>query len=181
MGTTMTHMPPYTDFDLRSFWESSDYAAREYVDAPPTPETVASTEATLGYKLPAAYIALAAHQNGGTPRHTAHRTASPTSWASGHVAVTGIFSIGDHKRYSLCGEFGSRFHIEEWGYPEIGVYFADCPSAGHDMLCLDYRSCGPQGEPAVVHVDQELDYTITFVAPDFESFIRGLEDDGAFD
>jgi hypothetical protein len=174
-------MSPYANFDLGNFWESSDYATREYVDAPPTRETVASTEIALGYKLPAAYIALAANQNGGTPRNTVHRTASRTSWASDHIAITGIFSIGNKKRYSLCGEFGSRFHIEEWGYPDIGIYFADCPSAGHDMLCLDYRSCGPRGEPAVVHVDQELDYTITFVASVFESFIRGLEDPGAFD
>lgn len=44
-----------------------------------------------------------------------------------------------------------------------------------------YRACGPKGEPSVVHVDQELDYTITLVAPDFESFIRGLEGDEAFE
>ncbi len=49
------------------------------------------------------------------------------------------------------------------------------------MLCLDYRDCGPQGEPTVVHVDQESDYKITFVAKDFASFIRGLEPDDAFD
>jgi hypothetical protein len=67
-----------------------------------------------------------------------------------------------------------------WDYPEIGVYFADCPSAGHHMVCLDYRSCGPSGEPAVVHVDQDWDYKITAVATDFESFILGLEGDEAF-
>jgi hypothetical protein len=60
--------------------------------------------------------------------------------------------------------------IDEWGYPPIGVYFADCPSAGHDMLCLDYRECGADGEPQVVHVAQE-----------FASFIHGLEPDEAFD
>jgi hypothetical protein len=49
------------------------------------------------------------------------------------------------------------------------------------MVCLDYRECGPQGEPSVVHVDQELDYKITFVASSFDAFIRGLEDDEAFD
>jgi hypothetical protein len=52
----------------------------------------------------------------------------------------------------LGGTFGSRFWIEEWGYADIGVYFADCPSAGHDMLCLDYRA-----------------------------FILGLEDEAVFD
>ena len=69
--------------------------------------------------------------------------------------------------------------MAEWGYPAIGVYFADCPSGGHDLLCLDYRSCGPGGEPAVVHVDQERGYKVTLVAPDFESFVRGLESDHA--
>jgi hypothetical protein len=49
------------------------------------------------------------------------------------------------------------------------------------MVCLDYRECGPTSEPQVVHVDQSLDYKITFVAPDFESFIRGLEGDEAFE
>jgi hypothetical protein len=71
--------------------------------------------------------------------------------------------------------------IEEWGYPPIGIYFADCPSAGHDMICLDYRECGIEGEPQVVHVDQEFDYKITFVAPNFESFVRGLENKDAFE
>jgi hypothetical protein len=49
------------------------------------------------------------------------------------------------------------------------------------MLCLDYRECGADDEPQVVHVDQEFDYKITFVAKDFASFIRGLESDEAFD
>ena len=71
--------------------------------------------------------------------------------------------------------------IEEWEYPPIGVYFADCPSGGHDMLCLDYRACGPEGEPQVVHVDQEWDYKVTLVAENFEAFIHGLESDEAFD
>ena len=49
----------------------------------------------------------------------------------------------------------SQFWIDEWGHPPIGIYFADCPSAGHDMIALDYRDCGKSGEPCVVHVDQE--------------------------
>ena len=58
----------------------------------------------------------------------------------------------------------------------LGVFFADCPSGGHDMLCLDYRACGPQGAPTVVHVDREHDFAVTLVALHFESFIRGLQD-----
>ena len=83
--------------------------------------------------------------------------------------------------FRSLGECGSQFWIAMWGYPPIGVYFADCPSAGHDMMCLDYRDCGLEGEPRVVHVDQESDYKVTFVADSFEAFICGLQGDDAFD
>lgn len=169
------------DIDVNDFWERSEYATKTYVDDPLTPAKVAFVEKELGYKLPASYVALMQSQNGGIPKRTNHRTTERTSWAEDHVAITGLFSIGNTKDCSLCGGLGSKFWPLEWGYPEIGIYFADCPSAGHDMLCLDYRTCGPSGEPAVVHVDQELDYKITPVAPTFEAFIRGLEGDDAFD
>ncbi len=71
--------------------------------------------------------------------------------------------------------------IDEWEYPAIGVAICDCPSAGHDMIFLDYRACGPQGEPAVVHVDQENDYKITHLADSFEEFVRGLEHESLYD
>jgi hypothetical protein len=92
-----------------------------------------------------------------------------------------VFTRSARNHDRRCGFFGSQFWIEEWGYPPIGIYFADCPSAGHDMLCLDYRACGPDGEPAVVHVAQEWDYQITPVAPSFAAFIRGLEGDETFE
>jgi hypothetical protein len=163
------------------FWEDSDYARQEYVAAPLTDEILAAVESELGYRLPRAYVALARHQNGGTPRRTNHRTKERTSWAEDHVAITGIYSIAFDKPCSLCGTFGSKFWMEEWGYPNIGVYFADCPSAGHDMFCLDYRVCGPKGEPRVVHIDQEFEYKVTHVADNFESFVRGLESEDAFE
>ena len=171
----------FADFDREQFWKPSEYALKEYVSEPLTDETLADVESELGYKLPASYVELMRFQNGGIPRQTNHRTEEGTSWASDHIAITGIYSIGSEKPCSLCGDFGSQFWVEEWGYPDIGVYFADCPSAGHDMLCLDYQTCGPTGEPQVVHIDQELDYRKVVVAKNFEAFIRGLEDDAAFD
>lgn len=173
-------MKPFENFDFSKFWEQSDYATEAYVDEPLTPELLASIEAELGYKLPAAYVALAMNQNGGLPLNECHRVATPTSYSADHIAVHGIFAIGSNKSNSLCGDSGSKFWVEGWEYPDIGVYFADCPSAGHDMLCLDYSECGPTGEPRVVHVDQDFDYDITVVAPNFESFIRSLQHEDDF-
>jgi len=171
----------FYDFDVQQFWKPSEYALKTYVDAPPTDETIAAVERELGYKLPASYVELMQIQNGGIPRRTNHRTKERTSWSHDHIAITGIYAIGSKKPCSLCGAFGNRLWLEDWGYPPIGVYFADRPSAGHDMVCLDYRACGPTGEPQVVHIDQEWDYEIVFVTENFEAFIRGLEDDSAFD
>lgn len=97
------------------------------------------------------------------------------------MAITGIFGIGKEKTCSLCGEFGSRFMIDEWEYPDIGVATCDCPSAGHDMIFLDYRECGSQGESKVVHIDQEYDYEIAHLADSFEEFILGLVNEVEFD
>lgn len=45
------------------------------------------------------------------------------------------------------------------------------------MICLDYSRNGKSGEPEVVYVDQDDDYKITFLAENFESFIKGLVGD----
>ncbi len=172
---------PFEGFDLTNFWDDNWYALKEYVSDPPSDELIASVEEELGYKLPAAYIWLMKQHNGGIPVNTCYPCDEPTCWAEDHVAITGIFGIGREKIYSLCGELGSQFMIDEWEYPAIGVAICDCPSAGHDMIFLDYRACGPQGEPAVVHVDQENDYKITHLADSFEEFIRGLEHESLYD
>ncbi|WP_158388283.1 immunity protein Imm33 domain-containing protein [Faecalibacterium prausnitzii] len=172
---------PFEGFDLTNFWDDNWYALKEYVSDPPSDELIASVEEELGYKLPAAYIWLMKQHNGGIPVNTCYPCDEPTCWAEDHVAITGIFGIGREKSCSLCGELGSQFMIDEWEYPAIGVAICDCPSAGHDMIFLDYRDCGPQGEPAVVHVDQENDYKITHLADSFEEFIRGLEHESLYD
>jgi hypothetical protein len=171
----------FGDFDVSEFWEDSEWYRNEYSEPSPSSDMVASVERELGYKLPATYVELARVRNGGAPRNTCHRTDSRTSWSNDHVAITNIKAIGRANIWSLCGELGRDNTIHEWDYPAIGVYFADCPSAGHDKLCLDYRACGAAGEPTVVHVDQEFDYRITFVAPCFEAFIRGLLPSETFD
>jgi SMI1-KNR4 cell-wall len=146
---------PFEGFDWSTFWDDCDYARETYVSDPPTEELISSIESELGYRLPESYLVMAKNQNGGIPRDLNFPTKTPTSWAEDHVGITGILGIGRIKSSSLCGELGSKFMQEEWGYPEFGICICDCPSAGHDMIMLDYSECGPNGEPRVVHVDQE--------------------------
>lgn len=161
-------------------WDFDEVDGLGYHEAAPSDEDVQSIELELGYRLPAAYIDLARSHNGGLLRLNSHASPSPTTWAQDHVAVTGIFAIGRTAPLSLCGSNGQRLWLEEWGYPALGVYFADTPSAGHDMIALDYRTCGPEGEPSVVHVDQEVGYAVTQLAATFADFLAGLVEDEAF-
>ncbi|MDT0529139.1 SMI1/KNR4 family protein [Micromonospora sp. DSM 115977] len=148
------------------------------LEGPLTDEVLREVEVRLGRILPTAYVDLARRHNGGSLARDAHPTPGRTSWAKDHVGVYTLAAIGRTASFSLCGALGSAFWITEWGYPDIGIYIADCPSAGHDMVALDYRS---PGQPTVVHVDQEWNYQITILAPDFETFLAGLIDESEYD
>ena len=172
----------FEGFDFEGFWEDCEYSLKSYVEPAPRDELIASIEEELGgFRLPAAYVELARMHNGGMLQRNRYPMVEPTGWAEDHIAITGLYAIGRTSMYSLCGETGSKFWEEEWGYPPIGVYIADTPTAGHEMIGLDYRQCGKKGEPRVVYVDQEDDYSIHFVAPDFATFVRGLVNEEAFD
>jgi len=122
----------FGDFDVTDFWEPSPYVGSALDDA-----TVLAVERQLRYPLPGSYVEMMSFQNGGIPRKNRHRTKQRTTWSHDHIAITGLYSIGKESPCSLCGEYGSQFWMDEWDYPSIGIYFADCPSAGHDMLRLD--------------------------------------------
>lgn len=163
-----------SDFPPENFWEQSAYATKAYLSKAPSMALIKSIEAELGYQLPSSYIELMGQQNGGIPINTVFSTSKPSSWAENHVALTGILGIGREKDYSLCGGLGSHFMMKEWGYPNLGIYFGDCPSAGHDLIAMDFRKNGKQGEPQIVHVSQSQDFEITFLADNFQTFIEGL-------
>ena len=165
----------FNDSDLQNLWKISEYSQKEYEGEYPTDDMIHEIEKALGgYRLPKSYIELMRIQNGGLLQRDFFQMVDDSVFADSTVWITGIFGIGTEKRYSLGGELGSQFMMDEWGYPNIGICFADTPSAGHEMYMFDYRECGKEGEPAVVHVDQEGNYDITFIAPNFVAFIRGL-------
>lgn len=173
----------FTDADLRGLWIDGDFSPEYHEEARPSDELIASVEAELGgYKLPASYVELARIHNGGVLHRCVYPMHHPTSWADDHIVITGLYALGRTAQWSVVGPLGSLHMESEWGYPRIGVGIGDTPSAGHEQIMLDYRSCGKSGEPQVVHVDQEAGYRITFVAEDFVTLIRGLvgEDDYYF-
>jgi hypothetical protein len=47
------------------------------------------------------------------------------------------------------------------------------------MIALHFRA--REDEPSVVHVDQEVGYRITYLAPDFATFVNGLLHEEDFD
>ncbi|MBL7733609.1 MAG: SMI1/KNR4 family protein [Chitinophagaceae bacterium] len=163
----------FEDFDFTDFWDDDEYALENYVEDHPSGELIASVEQELGCKLPASYIALMKLHNGGMPVNNCF------PMEDSYIQICGIYGIGRTKIYSLCGELGSTFFTGEGMYPDIGCCICDTPSAGHDMIMLDYTKCGRQGEPEVVHVDDSD--RITFLAKDFETFIRGLVNESNYD
>lgn len=164
--------------DYTAFWGESDYYTSP---GQVTDSIVIAVEKRLGYKLPNSYIELMKTKNGGTPVNTCYPTKAATTWAKDHIAITGIRGIG-----GLWGidsnELGSKFMIEEWGYPDIGILVCTCPSGGHDAVMLDYSECGKNGEPRVIHVDIDTfdQAEIIVLAENFETFIKGLVNEKEF-
>lgn len=161
----------FHNFDLSNFWNLEDGARDVCTDVYPSDEMIHAVERCLGYKLPASYIELMQTQNGGAPNHT-------TIFVEGQVfRIDQLLSIGDSKPESLLGTFGSQSWIDDWDFPSIGIYFANDPYRSLAMYCLDYRVCGSSGEPQVAHVCQIEEFVISIVAPNFETFIRNLEEE----
>jgi SMI1-KNR4 cell-wall len=164
---------------LSVMWEASVAGNRvfddsDYFSGPPvTPVAVRAAEASLGVSLPAAYVALLSERNGGSPNRRCFPTPFSTSWAPDHIGIDAILGVGGEWGIDSVG-LGSRDMVAERGYPDLGVVICAMPSGGHDSVMLDYRDCGPEGEPAVVYVDE--DRVPRQIASSFEAFVEGLID-----
>lgn len=172
---------PLEGVDVDALFDGGIDGVDDHTEAAPSDQLIAAIEAELGFRLPDALIALARHRNGGYLAQGAYPMSEPTGWADDHIAVTGLYALGRTATWSIVGELGSTFMRDEWGYPAWGVGIADTPTGGHEQIMLDYRACGPSGEPRVVYVDQEDDYRVIDVAPDVATFLAGLVDPEVFD
>lgn len=120
------------------------------------------------------------HNGGAIHRHV-FPTGEPTGWAIDHIAVEAILGTGkeiaakaDHPDYgSAISVWSTSFVTQFRKYPSIGLMIAE-PVASETEIFLDYRECGPTGEPKVVYVDSDWHFHITPLADSFEKFICGL-------
>ena len=162
------------DFDLTDFWKDSHYSQELYIGETITDDQIKEAEKQLGFTLPEAYKTLLKQHNGGRLIKNTFDNPLKSEWAEPTFDVFAIYGIDPEKEHSLLGKMGNQFWLEQWDYPEIGVVFAETPNEGQDIFMLDYSECGPEGEPFVVHVDQEKHFEISFVAKNFAEFIKGL-------
>ncbi|MDR2296863.1 MAG: SMI1/KNR4 family protein [Comamonas sp.] len=168
----------FTVRDLEGLWDDCEYSLSQYTGGTPAADEFKAVEVELGYRLPAVYKALIQQRNGGMLARNRYPNPLCRDWTTAAFSAESIYGIDRSKPCSLCGSSGTRFWVEEWGYPDIGLVLGDTISAGHQMIFLDYSDCGREGEPCVVYVNQESNYEISYVADNLAEFIRGLEPAG---
>ena len=143
---------------------------------------VRRTEQVLGVRLPAAYVAVLKVCNGGclsrnriVPLQRPPRDYCRSSeYAVGFI--DGIRSNHSTQTETLNGNVVAARRV--WGLPLALVPF---DGDGHNWLCLDYRRCGPRGEPTITDTldavrDGEPPVELR-VAKSFADFLSRLERD----
>ncbi|WP_455357540.1 SMI1/KNR4 family protein [Streptomyces sp. SYSU K217416] len=158
---------------LATFWADGDYG----VQPPLTDETVREAERVLEVTLPSALLDLLRVQNGGivAADHDAFPTSQPTSWSEDHVPFDALMGIGPRER--MTSLLDTPYLVTEWGLPSPIVLLS---GDGHCWIGLDYRGCGPDGDPSVTWFDTDLDTELA-LATDFRTFVEKLTAGSAFD
>jgi hypothetical protein len=154
--------------DLASFWHrDSETKAPKGASA----TAIAAAESQLGVRLPILYRKLVELQDGGIL--VAESIALPRPSKAGEPVARllgGLFGVGGPTAYSILCTPGM---LEAWEMPPGLVLIS---GDGHRWFALDYRDCGPNGDPCVVWIDNDSDETIS-VAATFEEFLDRLHRD----
>jgi len=151
----------------------------ELAGFPPADDAlIAWAEHELGVTLPDAYKRMARVHNGGLLYCQGIRPVERQfEWHSDRevYCVSEIFGINRGSSMNIVD--CTRTARDEWGGPDGLVTLS---GDGHWWLCLDYRVCGPNGQPQVVHSENDSETPIGaheafLVAPTFEALLGGLQ------
>jgi hypothetical protein len=138
---------------------------------PLTRDMVLPAERVLGVTLPEDLLRLLRIQNGGVVSDAWDACpAEATFFADGHVPFDQLFGIGPADQFDALTLLHTPYLVREWDLPTPCVLLS---GQGHYWIALDYRTCGPDGVPSVVWIDNEMDHEIQ-VAPDFRAFVERL-------
>ncbi|MFC7371371.1 SMI1/KNR4 family protein [Fictibacillus iocasae] len=131
-----------------------------------TDELVTAVQNELGVVLPDAYLQLMRERNGFALKKKYFPTSVPNSWANNSVCVDHLLGLGAEP-----GLLDNDYLRREWGIrsKKVIILSAEPPL----FICLDYRR---KKQPAVVFIDVDEKKEI-LLAPDFASFIDGLQDE----
>jgi len=157
-----------------SFWDPEI----EHLRLPPlTDELVVSAERQLGVTLPFDLLHLLRIQNGGVIADTWDACPADTNfYADDHVPFEHLYGIGPAGQAETMTLLDTPYLVEEWELPSPVVLLS---GQGHYWLALDYRGCGPEGNPPVVWIHNEMNHELP-LAPDFRAFVERLTASAAF-
>lgn len=133
-----------------NFWKYKDqYTPRL------TAKLIYAFEQAFGYKLPQSYLELLQRANGGIPYMKSCKTDIPTSWSKNNIAIVDLVGISLNRKGEIDLSESKYWCHQILGYEHLSLLLiCNCPSAGHDVVMLDYRACSlPSDEPSVVHMD----------------------------
>lgn len=133
-----------------------------------TSEMVVAAETSTGYKLPADFIEFLRFKNGAWVRP--EPVVLPL--ADSGVAVSALMGVGDFE-LGIDSQLGSDYQVREWGYPDIGVVFAQTNAGGHDAFMFDYEGVFGSCHPKVSYVRSESEPRV--ISSSFGEFISLLE------
>ncbi|MBS0196197.1 MAG: SMI1/KNR4 family protein [Planctomycetes bacterium] len=147
------------------------------IACPATETEIAAAESALGVTLPPAYKAVLLVRNGGSLLRSIFslKVAPPKqSHARKKYQVSSLAGVGTGAGENIVEmrELAGR----EWDVPAMLLPLC---GDGHWWCCLDYRVCGPHGEPSIAHYEtaedgRDVDFLI---AESFHTLIKGLRVD----
>lgn len=143
---------------------------RTDIKEPATEAEFARSGEQLGVRLPGELFAVYRVRNGGSIRLKSLKLRGPSAKMYGRKLYSLQRLAGVHPTDADGITQLTVLARDEWELPD-GLIPLD--GDGHSWCCLDYRRCGPLGEPSVMHINLEegVDFEL---APSFAEFVSKL-------